>query len=1223
MADEVDVVDIEGDECDAADSDITRATMLQDQYVQSAWRTDPAVLKKVPKVPWTDEKPKVKKLPVKSSGASARWAHEEKDLFEKGLAQFGRRWTKIAKLIGTRTVLQVKSYARQYFKNKAKAEGHVEESSTKSQSALRDSLPSGSIPPSVQPQAADLINAVRIERLSDDEDVDITDDLSDDASQPETQLDFRDEHKSLEEHEDQRDESQTAFCTDKINNDVLDASETSDTPPEVVSEVNSSHFQTEPEPGDPRESWDTKTQLQHEDECAEGLFILFLFGDKLEKSPLEDTEDQDEEEELKPPEQEVTLDTSTITEEEKQAIPEFFEGRLSKTPERYLKIRNYILDQWDKSKPKYLNKTSVRPGLKNCGDVNCIGRIHTYLELIGAINFNCEQAIYNRPRPVDRSRLKESRDRLEAYQLAQRLQSMRTRKRRVRDAFGNWCDARDLEGQTYEHLSAEELALRREEMRKRQPKPCKLPKRGSFDPFQLIQCKAFGEERREPFQVIVCVEALVVMDVHAHVSMGEVIGLLGGSYDHEDKVLKICAAEPCNSLSTGLQCEMDPVSQTQASEMLGVKGHSVVGWYHSHPAFDPNPSLRDIDTQAKYQNYFSRGGAPFIGMIVSPYNPSNSSPVSQNTCLLVLEETGSAGTQKLPYKFEYQISAEPLDFTQVMRRAEWVVFKYRQSYGSKFPKYSNQPNWSVPMERLYRRDSSLTCLEKMLTSLRTILVEIPETETFLVQIEALFISHFIDKRETDQAPGSSSHLHEQFKEFPSHSFTTSELMDSTEVLDSEGLCSAEVQNIMNASNSDKGFNIADSGNQIVPAFSGLVKKFHTSSGLGAPPAALLWVLVKPLQKITAIILGRSIRKWWKALPPNKKQLLREWAWQRRWRLTGLGTVFLFFISLFFFTYMEESPVTGRSRLLVFSKETFIELTEHASEICLEEHENSLIPDSDPRHQVVKRVVQHLVDRNQDIEGMNSVPWTVHVIEKPTVNAYVMPNGMIFVFTGMLEAVGDIHQLAFVLGHEMAHALIGHAAEQASLSHALDLLSMVLLTMIWAICPRDSLALLGQWIQGKLFELLFKRPYSRKLEEEADQVGLQLAAKACVDVRAGPVFWQTMELSNQLHEESSVPEWFSTHPSNRSRITHLDHLVPEALELRARCGCPTLSDPDPRVVFSKIAQMLLEDAEKEKNKAKEWKERARAEGTQQRVQPQLGAALALSAQQQTLISKEDD
>lgn len=123
-----------------------------------------------------------------------------------------------------------------------------------------------------------------------------------------------------------------------------------------------------------------------------------------------------------------------------------------------------------------------------------------------------------------------------------------------------------------------------------------------------------------------------------------------------------------------MQCEMDPVSQTQASELLAVKGYNVVGWYHSHPAFDPNPSLRDIDTQAKYQvrhfssvvlvlqfltvsfynlyfcklqSYFSRGGAPFIGMIVSPYNPSNSSPFSQTTCLLVQEEVGPSGPESM------------------------------------------------------------------------------------------------------------------------------------------------------------------------------------------------------------------------------------------------------------------------------------------------------------------------------------------------------------------------------------------------------------------------------------------------------------------------------------------------------------------------------------------------------------------------------------------------
>lgn len=79
-------------------------------------------------------------------------------------------------------------------------------------------------------------------------------------------------------------------------------------------------------------------------------------ADNSEKSPSErldddqdeEGDDDEEEEELKVPEQEIEMDMETITEDEKQAIPEFFEGRPSKTPERYLKIRNYILDQWYK-----------------------------------------------------------------------------------------------------------------------------------------------------------------------------------------------------------------------------------------------------------------------------------------------------------------------------------------------------------------------------------------------------------------------------------------------------------------------------------------------------------------------------------------------------------------------------------------------------------------------------------------------------------------------------------------------------------------------------------------------------------------------------------------------------------------------------------------------------------------------------------------------------------
>uniref|UniRef100_A0A8C2EIG8 Myb-like, SWIRM and MPN domain-containing protein 1 n=1 Tax=Cyprinus carpio TaxID=7962 RepID=A0A8C2EIG8_CYPCA len=672
MADELDVVDIEGDECDERVGDLSSAEILQDQYLQSAWKTNSSIL------PWTldssisDENRQaiesmlleeqypsrssatfshpimwsfIKRILrcVRSSGAQTRWVEEEKDLFEKGLAQFGHRWTKIAKLIGTRSVLQVKSYARQYFKNKSKTDTPAEVSSSNVTS-------DGTWLSSIQPHVSALTNAVRIEQLSDDEDVDITDDFRDDGLQSENQP----EPSGSPETNHKEELSPMPHPLDVLLNPLSESGSTAEDGP-TDPDADITHIGIDPEPKEESGTCFSesdspgKHSLSEEESTERVMYSCTPDKTESDECPEEEVEeDQEEEEELRAPEQEVLLDLNTITDEEKHAIPEFFEGRPSKTPERYLKIRNYILDQWGRSRPKYLNKTSVRPGLKNCGDVNCIGRIHTYLELIGAINFNCDQAIYNRPRLVDRSRLKENKDSLETYHLAQRLQSVRTRKRRIRDMWGNWCDAKDLEGQTYEHLSAEELAIRREEMKKKGPKPSKLPKqRGSFDPFQLIPCKAFGEETEEPFRVIVCAEALIVMDIHAHVSMGEVIGLLGGTYEEEEKVLKICAAEPCNSLSTGLQCEMDPVSQTQASELLGAKGHSVVGWYHSHPAFDPNPSLRDIDTQAKYQSYFSRGGAPFIGMIVSPYNSNNPSPLSQTTCLLVQEETGPSGPQSM------------------------------------------------------------------------------------------------------------------------------------------------------------------------------------------------------------------------------------------------------------------------------------------------------------------------------------------------------------------------------------------------------------------------------------------------------------------------------------------------------------------------------------------------------------------------------------------------
>ncbi|XP_036972042.1 histone H2A deubiquitinase MYSM1 [Acanthopagrus latus] len=801
MEDELDV-DIEGDEFENSISGLDGGGLVQEHVIQSAWKSSAGILpweldssispenreviermlleeqyyltgEKIPNHIWesdADNKPKVKKSPAKTSaaasGSSSRWSKQEKELFEQGLAQFGRRWTKIAKLVGSRSVLQVKSYARQYFKLKAKSEPRA---AAPSAGPKLHSQP----PQATSSHASALANTVRIEKLSDEEDeeVDITDDLSNDGdhdNKPQlvlkTELCEPEQHNPTEEQgEADLTETKEATlhspqptsslpCSEKTSLDKRGDESESLLPPNHLQTA--SELKTEEKEGQTSQSQSSALTYQLEEACSDNTDSAAKTeqgpADRPEEGEEEEGEDEeDEEDELKAPEQEIEMEMETITEEEKQAIPEFFEGRPSKTPERYLKIRNYILDQWLKSKPKYLNKTSVRPGLKNCGDVNCIGRIHTYLELIGAINFSCEQAIYNRPRVVDRSKQKVAKDVLEAYQLAQRLQSMRTRKRRVRDLWGNWCDAKNLEGQTYEHLSAEELALRREEMKK-QPKPCKISRfKGSFDPFQLIPCRFFGEDVQAPFQVIVCAETLLIMDMHAHVSRGEVIGLLGGMFNEEEKVLKICAAEPCNSVSTGLQCEMDPLSQTQACDVLSSLGFSVVGWYHSHPSFHPNPSVRDIATQDQFQSYFSRGGAPFIGMIVSPYDPANRSPHSQTTCLLVKESQEPSGPQKLPYRFDFLSSQDIPDWEQTLRRAQWIIHKYCQTPGS------------VQMDRFFRKDSHLTCLEKMLSSLARYLEPLPEEEgdSFLSQIQALFQSDFIAKQQvSDQEEEESLNI---------------------------------------------------------------------------------------------------------------------------------------------------------------------------------------------------------------------------------------------------------------------------------------------------------------------------------------------------------------------------------------------------------------------------------------------------------------------------------
>ncbi|TPX69272.1 hypothetical protein SpCBS45565_g02603 [Spizellomyces sp. 'palustris'] len=483
------------------------------------------------------------------------------------------------------------------------------------------------------------------------------------------------------------------------------------------------------------------------------------------------------------------IDSDAIQRFEVSSLPEWFlstlavsQGKkphprtLHKTPERYRKIRNYILAAWDKCKPKYLTKTSVRPGLKGEGDVNAIGRIHEFLENIGAINVGCAEKGGRKyyggtggKKPKED--LTDDMTELEAGSVWSFMEEGRRRRRRVRNERGEWVYEDTLGGDDDEGGSAqtgEDLAIAKEEARlfalnskyfadeelekydkrllkRRQRQRGFAPSMGApdsdilgdYDPFRLIPTRSYSTDVPAPFRVVVQSNAMIVMDVHSHLAHTEIIGLLGGTYDPIERILKVADVFPCRSLSTGVQCEMDPDSEMQAREVFSAKGYDVVGWYHSHPTFDPIPSIRDIENQIAYQTLFQRhdGVEPFIGAIVTPYDPRYSADRRSRFGLLsVSQEWNSMHEYRLPYACNVTVVASETLSGELFEQLTRLLKEYRN--------YEHRVDLLKPYAP--RSDPNFTRVEKLIHSVATHanLVGSLEGQAFVTRLRDVVLKGF-------------------------------------------------------------------------------------------------------------------------------------------------------------------------------------------------------------------------------------------------------------------------------------------------------------------------------------------------------------------------------------------------------------------------------------------------------------------------------------------------
>ncbi|XP_015762860.1 PREDICTED: metalloendopeptidase OMA1, mitochondrial-like [Acropora digitifera] len=237
-----------------------------------------------------------------------------------------------------------------------------------------------------------------------------------------------------------------------------------------------------------------------------------------------------------------------------------------------------------------------------------------------------------------------------------------------------------------------------------------------------------------------------------------------------------------------------------------------------------------------------------------------------------------------------------------------------------------------------------------------------------------------------------------------------------------------------------------------------------------------------------------------------------------------------------------------------------ELAEREHRNLLEAWAPHILPAHHPDHLRVFVVAKRLVMANQSKE-MENLSWQVNVVDTEEMNAFVLPNGQIFMFTGMLKVLHNADSLAVVLGHEMSHVVLQHAAEKVSLHGFINMFLVISCALVWAVLPSDLLAIGAQWLQNMILAILLHLPYSRKLEEEADEVGMNMAAKACFDVRESPKLWRQLALSKNNDDEAELPAWLSSHPTHSDRAYKLEGFLPKALKIRENCKCPPLSQDE--------------------------------------------------------------
>lgn len=251
---------------------------------------------------------------------------------------------------------------------------------------------------------------------------------------------------------------------------------------------------------------------------------------------------------------------------------------------------------------------------------------------------------------------------------------------------------------------------------------------------------------------------------------------------------------------------------------------------------------------------------------------------------------------------------------------------------------------------------------------------------------------------------------------------------------------------------------------------------------------------------------------------------------------NMGVTLFMGILTLFMSSCATAPYTGRQQLLLISEGEEVALGVQAYHEVLKKEK---ISTDTKTNALVKRVGTRIAAA----ANKPGYSWEFTVIDNAkTVNAFALPGGKVAVYTGILPYTQTEAGLAFVLAHEVGHALARHGGERMSQQLLLQLGQQGLNI---AIANKSPVAIdainTGYGIASTVGVAL---PFSREQEYEADRIGLILMAKAGYDPSEAPSFFERMM---QDSKKASPPEFLSTHPTDQHRISRLRSMIPEAMQ----------------------------------------------------------------------------